>query len=249
MSSWRSLPKDAGTVRDLAVEKTIMNNSEFHAYKTEFRAIIRKVLAESEQGRLDEAGFPAYSHPNPLINWLFWQRLRKVMDYLEVDAPYEHVLDFGCGSGVMLPFLCRISARVTALDIDLLPFERVRRLRAFPANLQVNDAREVTLSDLPKASFDRIIATDVLEHVDDLPGTLAELRALLKPSGQVIISGPTENFLYQIGRKLAGPEYSGDYHERGILEVRKLLGEHMQVIPIATLYWPTPLFDVFAGQK
>ncbi len=226
-----------------------MENSEFNAYKTEFRAVIRKVLAESEQGRLDEAGFPAYSHRNPFINWLFWQRLHKVMNYVEADGPYEHILDFGCGSGVMLPFLCGISARVTAMDIDLLPFERVNRQRAFPANLQVHDAREVTLKDLPKTSFDLIVATDVLEHVNDLPGTLAGMQVLLKPGGQIVISGPTENFFYKLGRALAGPEYSGDYHERGILEVRELLGKQMQIIPIATLYWPVPLFEVFAGRQ
>jgi len=225
-----------------------MKKSEFNAYKAEFRAVIRVVLAESEQGRMDEAGFPAYSHPNPFINWLFWQRLHKVMNYTEQDAPYEHVLDFGCGSGVMLPFLCGISKRVTAMDIDLLPFERVSRLRAFPANLNVLNAREVTLKDLPKASFDIIVATDVLEHVADLPGTLADMGALLKPGGQIIISGPTENVLYKIGRKLAGPEYSGDYHERGILEVRELLAKQRDVIHIATLYWPIPLFEVFAGR-
>ena len=173
-----------------------MKQSDFNAYKTEFRAIIRKVLAESEQGRLDEAGFPAYSHRNPFINWLFWQRLHKVMNYVEADAPYEQVLDFGCGSGVMLPFLCEISTRVTGMDIDLLPFERVSRQRTFSTNLQVHNAREVTLSDLPKASFDLIIATDVLEHVADLPGTLTDMGALLKPGGQIVISGPTENIFY-----------------------------------------------------
>jgi 2-polyprenyl-3-methyl-5-hydroxy-6-metoxy-1,4-benzoquinol methylase len=225
-----------------------MKQSEFNAYKAEFRAVIHKVLAESEQGRMDEAGFPAYSHKNPLINWLFWQRLRKVMEYVEVDAPYENVLDFGCGSGVMLPFLCGISTRVTAMDIDLLPFERISQQRAFPDNLEVHDAREVTLKDLPKASFDIIIATDVLEHVEDISGTLADMKSLLTPGGQIIISGPTENIFYKIGRALAGPEYSGDYHERGIREVRDLLAEQMQVIHIATLYWPVPLFDIFAGK-
>jgi 2-polyprenyl-3-methyl-5-hydroxy-6-metoxy-1,4-benzoquinol methylase len=225
-----------------------MKNSDFEVYKAEFRALIRKVLAESKQGRLDEAGFPAYSHQNPLINWLFWQRLHKAMNYIETDAPYDHVLDFGCGSGVMLPFLCGISNRVTAMDIDLVPFERVSRQRAFPANLEVHDAREVTLQDLPKAYFDIIVATDVLEHVDDLSGMLADMKALLKPGGQIIISGPTENIFYKIGRALAGSEYSGDYHERGIIEVRDLLAEQLQVIHIATLYWPVPLFEIFAGQ-
>lgn len=225
-----------------------MKISEFNDYKTEFRTVIRAVLAESEQGLLDEAGFPAYSHSNPLINWLFWQRLRVVMNYVETDAPYEQLLDFGCGSGVMLPFLCGISARVTAMDIDLLPFERVSRQRKFPANLTVHDASEVTLKNLPAASFDLIVATDVLEHVDDISGTLADMQALLNPGGQIVISGPTENILYKIGRMLAGPEYSGDYHERGIPEVRDMVAGQMELIRIATLYWPVPLFDIFAGK-
>jgi hypothetical protein len=64
-----------------------------------------------------------------------------------------------------------------------------------------------------------------------------------------VISGPTENFLYRLGRALAGPEYSGSYHERGISEVRMQLAERMQVIPIATLYWSFPLFDIFAARS
>ncbi|HAX69509.1 MAG TPA: hypothetical protein DCY14_07890, partial [Anaerolineae bacterium] len=80
-----------------------MKPSDFNTYKTRYRTAIRNVLAEVEKGRLDEAAFPAYSHPNPLINWLFWQRLRKVMDYIQRPTPYEKILDFGCGSGVMLP--------------------------------------------------------------------------------------------------------------------------------------------------
>jgi len=139
-----------------------MKKSEFNTYKAEFRTIIRTVLAEAKNGRLDESAFPAYSHPNPLVNKLFWDRLRKVMEYLEKKAPYKLVLDFGCGSGVMLPFLCRISEFVIAVDIDLLPLNLVGRYRAFPENLKVHDLNQTPLSDLPAASFDRIIAMDVL---------------------------------------------------------------------------------------
>ena len=57
-----------------------MNTKEFNAYKARYRTAIQQVLSETEKGRLDEAAFPAYSHRNPIINWLFWQRLRKVMD-------------------------------------------------------------------------------------------------------------------------------------------------------------------------
>jgi 2-polyprenyl-3-methyl-5-hydroxy-6-metoxy-1,4-benzoquinol methylase len=97
-------------------------------------------------------------------------------------------------------------------------------------------------------SFDLINALDVLEHVDDLRGTLSDLLGLLKPGGRLVVSGPTENILYQIGRKLAGPEYSGEYHERGIAEIKRELNRMAQVEQIATLYWPVPLFEIFVTQ-
>ena len=225
-----------------------MNSSEFRDYKTRYGSAIRKVLEEAERGRLAESGFPAYSHPNRLINWLFWQRLHTAMNFIERRAPYEKVLDFGCGSGVMLPFLARHSRQVTAIDIDLVPLECVRKHISLAENIQVLDATQTTLSQLTPGSFDLINALDVLEHVQDLSRTIHELLTLLKPGGQLLVSGPTENALYQIGRKLAGAEFSGDYHERGTPEIKRELAQRAQVRQIATLYWPVPLFEMFVAQ-
>ncbi len=224
-----------------------MNNTKFNAYKSKFRTAIRKVLMESESGRLDEAAFPAYSHPNPFINWLFWQRLRKTMETIERGAPYQRVLDFGCGSGVLLPFLGKIASNVIALDIDLLPFERMKAQIDFPANIEVHDTRSFPLDQLPVASFDIITALDVLEHVDNLSATLKNLLRLLKPGGRLIVSGPTENIFYKIGRRVAGREYTGDYHERGVTEIKHQLASLARIEQIAVLYWPVPLFDLFSG--
>ena len=77
------------------------------------------------------------------------------------------------------------------------------------------------ISREPAASFDLIIALDVLEHVRDLPETIDQLLRLLRPGRELVVSGPTESMLYQFGRKLAGPEYSGEYHERGVAEIRQ----------------------------
>jgi 2-polyprenyl-3-methyl-5-hydroxy-6-metoxy-1,4-benzoquinol methylase len=226
-----------------------MNLTEFNTYKSRYRSAIRQVLAETEKGRLDEAAFPAYSHRNPLINWLFWQRLRKVMEHVQTSSLYEGILDFGCGSGVMLPFLSSISKQVIAMDVDLLPLKLVQKHIPLAGNIEVKDATKTAITDLSKSSFDLIIALDVLEHVRDLPRTLNELLALLKPNGQLIVSGPTENILYQIGRKLAGPEYSGAYHERGIAEIKNELLKTTRIQPIANLYWPIPLFEIFSAKK
>jgi 2-polyprenyl-3-methyl-5-hydroxy-6-metoxy-1,4-benzoquinol methylase len=225
-----------------------MKSADFQAYKHRYRSAIRSVLQESERGRLDEAGFPAYSHPNPLINWLFWQRLHTAIDYIETYSPYENALDFGCGSGVMLSFLAQHGRQVTAMDIDLVPLERVKKYIPLAENVQVLDAKQVSLSQLPPKSFDLINALDVLEHVDDLPATLSALLNLLKPGGRLVVSGPTENILYQIGRRLAGPEYSGEYHERGTAEIKHELKRMARVEQIATLYWPVPLFEIFVAQ-
>ena len=218
-----------------------MNSKEFSIYKTRYRAAIQNVLSETEKGRLDEAAFPAYSHRNPLINWLFWQRLRKVIDYVENKTQYENILDFGCRSGVMLPFLATISKQVIAMDIDLLSIQSVQKYIPLANNVEVKDGMKINISDLPKNSFDLIIALDVLEHVHDLSKTLNELFSLLKPNGQIIVSGPTENILYQIGRKIAGPEYSGAYHERGIAEIKTEIRKMGNIQHIATLYQPFPL--------
>jgi 2-polyprenyl-3-methyl-5-hydroxy-6-metoxy-1,4-benzoquinol methylase len=226
-----------------------MKTTDFNSYKTRYRNTIRQVLAQAESGRLDEAAFPAYSHRNPIINWLFWQRLRKVMEHIQRPTPYERVLDFGCGSGVMLPYLSQISSQVTAMDVDLLPLERVQTYIPLAKNVEVKDATKNNISDLPANSFDLVIALDVLEHVKDLPRTLSELLALLKPGGQLIVSGPTENILYRLGRKVAGPEYSGAYHERGIAEIKNELMHISHIEPIATLYWPVPLFEIFTAKK
>ncbi len=226
-----------------------MNSTEFNTYKSRYRSAIRQVLAESEKGRLDEAAFPAYSHRNPLINWLFWQRLRKVMEHIQRPTPYERVLDFGCGSGVMLPYLSQISSQVTAMDVDLLPLERVQAYIPLASNVEVKDASKNGIADLPVNSFDLIIALDVLEHVKDLSRTVNELLTLLKHEGQLIVSGPTENILYRIGRKVAGPEYSGAYHERGIAEIKSELVHLTKTEHISTLYWPIPLFEVFSAKK
>lgn len=226
-----------------------MNSKEFSIYKTRYRAAIQNVLSETEKGRLDEAAFPAYSHRNPLINWLFWQRLRKVIDYVENKTQYENILDFGCRSGVMLPFLATISKQVIAMDIDLLSIQSVQKYIPLANNVEVKDGMKINISDLPKNSFDLIIALDVLEHVHDLSKTLNELFSLLKPNGQIIVSGPTENILYQIGRKIAGPEYSGAYHERGIAEIKTEIRKMGNIQHIATLYQPFPLFEIFSAKR
>ncbi|MGZ6347479.1 MAG: class I SAM-dependent methyltransferase, partial [Anaerolineales bacterium] len=183
-----------------------MKQAEFNVYKAKIRTAIRSVLASAPPGILDEAALPAYIHPNPMINWLFWQRLHKAMDYLDGRGPYHCVLDFGCGSGVMLPFLGKIASQVIAVDVDLNPLEHMKSYLDLPSNVVAYKASHKELSQWQANSFEAIVALDVLEHVKDLPNTLESLLRLLKPGGFLVVSGPTENIFYKISRRLAGRE-------------------------------------------
>lgn len=218
----------------------------FRDYKTTFRHAIWSAITDAPEGSLDEAAFPAYAHPNPLINWLFWQRLNVVMKYIRKRAPYESVLDFGCGSGVLLPFLAEHSPRVIGVDRDLSPSMLIQRYITFPSWVQICNIEDHPLDEIPAATFDLITALDVLEHVIDLSTVLDQLIRLLKPNGELIVSGPTENLFYQVGRKLAGKTFSGVYHERGISEIAKLVKKKGNVKTLANLYSPITLFSIFS---
>ena len=63
----------------------------------------------------------------------------------------------------------------------------------------------------------------------------------------MIVSGPTENIFYKLGRRVAGREYTGNYHERGIAEIKHQLASVAHIEQIAVLYWPLPLFDLFSA--
>jgi 2-polyprenyl-3-methyl-5-hydroxy-6-metoxy-1,4-benzoquinol methylase len=223
--------------------------TEFSSYRKYFLTAIRKILAESPPHALDEAAFPAYAHPNFLINLLFWLRLRIVMRHIEKRAPYDAAVDYGCGSGVLLPFLAMFSTKVVGVDINLEPFEKVAKYIKFPANIEVKNLNGVNLRSFPQESFDLITALDVLEHVYDLEETLDQLMDLLKPHGRMVVSLPTENLFYKIGRRLAGSNFTGDYHVRKISDIENICKTKGKVVKIANIFPVFSLFKIFYLEK
>jgi 2-polyprenyl-6-hydroxyphenyl methylase / 3-demethylubiquinone-9 3-methyltransferase len=99
----------------------------------------------------------------------------------------SRLLDVGCGAGIAAEAFARKGFRVTGLDAGAALVEAARA-HAEPA-LGIA-YRAGTAADLVAegARFPVITALEVIEHVDDPAGFVAELARLLEPGGQLFLS-------------------------------------------------------------
>lgn len=91
------------------------------------------------------------------------------------------VLDLAAGYGWYSKHLYRRGHAVTALDIDM------RFEEPGIKTLKVDLERAI---DLPSASFDVIVAWDIIEHITNEPLMLSEIARLAKPGALVFVSVP-----------------------------------------------------------
>ncbi len=112
-------------------------------------------------------------------------------------APGDWVLDLGCGEGRHV-ISAYIAADVHSVGVDLsLDDLRTTREKFLDFAEPDNPAKSFGLSSanalqLPFAddSFDKVICSEVLEHIPDYQGALAEIRRVLKPGGLFCASVP-----------------------------------------------------------
>ena len=130
-------------------------------------------------------------------------------------VPGERLLDLGCGGGRHAFEALRRGAEVIALDADRLELKRVAAMMA--AMLEEGEVPEgavglplrATALELPfeDASFDRVIAAEVLEHIPEDGRAMAELARVLRPGGRMSVTVP------RYGPELVSWALCPPYHE------------------------------------
>jgi 2-polyprenyl-3-methyl-5-hydroxy-6-metoxy-1,4-benzoquinol methylase len=104
------------------------------------------------------------------------------------------VAEVGSGGGHVLQMFR--PARLTAIDVSGEYLAVARK------NLEGYDVRflkgEVDKMDLPAASFDRVICTEVLEHVVDPEAVLAAIARLLRLDGVAVITVPNDPLILRL---------------------------------------------------
>ena len=221
----------------------------FYDAKKKFVTEFEKIIKEHDSYEIGEAALPAYSHKNPLINWLFWKRIKIAYQYANNSSKGKSkILDFGCGSGILSYMLAKNNHNITACDIEFAPLRLLNNNIRFPLNIDFIEG-DILHKNLEINTYDIIYALDVLEHIDALEPYIKLFDQLLTPNGVIIVSGPTENTLYKIGRKIAGNRFTGDYHVTTISKIKDTFANYLNVTSVKKILFPVVLFEIFIASK
>lgn len=116
------------------------------------------------------------------------------------------VADIGCGAGTQSQLWAGHGHRVFGADINAALIGLARQ-RAARAGLDIRfEVASATALPWPDQSMDLCIAPELLEHVADWQGVLAELLRVLKPGGALFLS--TSNRLCPKQEEFTLPLYS-----------------------------------------
>ncbi len=140
-----------------------------------------------------------------------------------VDLDGKHVLDIGCGGGILTEAMADAGAVVTGIDMAEGPLA-VARLHQAESGAAV-DYRQTTAEDLAEAEpgrFDVVTCLEMLEHVPDPAAVVRSCLELAKPGGHVFFSTINRNpksFLFAI----VGAEYVLKLLPAGTHEYQKFI--------------------------
>ncbi len=145
------------------------------------------------------------------------------IDYQLLGARHgETMLDLGCGAGRHAFESVRQGCHVIALDRSMDDVRQVKQ--AFDTDDSLNADQQpptgsVLTSDatalpFPDNSFDRIIASEILEHIDNDTAAFSELARVLRPGGTIAVSVPSwlaERMCWGLSREYHAPIAEGGH--------------------------------------
>jgi 2-polyprenyl-3-methyl-5-hydroxy-6-metoxy-1,4-benzoquinol methylase len=124
------------------------------------------------------------------------------------------ILDVGCGDGVISEPLIKAGHYVTAVD---LPTVATAANKSKVSALMAGDAETLAF---PDATFDLVIASEVLEHLWAPENFVNETYRTLKPHGSLIIETP---------EGLAGLNYDSHMNYYTVEKIEKMLTPRFRV--------------------
>lgn len=147
------------------------------------------------------------------------------LDYIDrqVKLATATVLDVGCGGGLLAENMAARGARVTGLDRSPKALA-IARLHSEQSGVAVeyveNDAE--TWAENHAEYYDAVTCLEVLEHVPDVPRTVAACAAMIKPGGHFFFATLNRNPTSYI-KAILGAEYILGWLPKGTHEYAKFI--------------------------
>lgn len=112
-----------------------------------------------------------------------------VMSFLRLEGA-ETVVDYGAGTGIYTLAVAAALPRGRVIAVEALP--RLAEMLREKITPEVADRLELVETDanvvpVAGAVADRVLVVDVLHHLYDQPGALAEVVRLLRPGGFFVV--------------------------------------------------------------
>jgi 2-polyprenyl-3-methyl-5-hydroxy-6-metoxy-1,4-benzoquinol methylase len=177
--------------------------------------------------------YDKYGSTNPVVRRLMARFERDMFELLDHAAPAS-ILDVGCGEGVLTEqWAERTSGRVVGFDLEDPKLRSEWEQRERP-NLEFHagDAHRMEYDD---GEFEVATAMEVLEHVPDPEGVLAEMSRVA--SRWVLVSVPREPLWRALN--IARGEYvrdlgntPGHLNHWSKRSFKKLLGRHGEIVEL-----------------
>src|SRR5690606_38472411 len=105
--------------------------------------------------------------------------------------PEHNIIDVGCGDGGFISFCAKRGAEVTIVDINQESLSRVeQRLKESNAKAVHAYVSNANPLPLPNEIYDRVISTEVIEHVDNPQAFMSEIARIGKPGALYLLSVP-----------------------------------------------------------
>jgi SAM-dependent methyltransferase len=127
----------------------------------------------------------------PLTAHVYRARLALALRLLG-DHVFDHLLEVGYGSGILLPELSGRCNRLAALDVH----GQEARVEHMLSHLGLSaDLRNASLFEMPfgDGEFDGLVCLSVLEHITELTRALDEFRRVMRSDGTAVLGFPVRN--------------------------------------------------------
>ena len=135
------------------------------------------------------------------------------------------VLDVGCGAGLFSEGLARLGAEVIGIDPCMDNISAARLHAEADGELEGLTYLATTIEDHSQSlleKYDAVVASEVIEHVDNQELFLEKCSAVLKPSGSIFLTTENRTFLSWVVMIL-GAEYVLRLMPRGTHEWKKFI--------------------------